>query len=245
MKQLFTLSALLITTFLLTACGNNDAQQAQAPTPEPVEATSPAQTTEPDDADEVEETNEAYETDEATSDAAYTVGIIEGDRFASEWLNLRFEAPEAFIMATQEEMLGMMELGLEVMEIDQRFANWADMVVVHEMMAMLPTGAAQVSIVTERLVLSGITTEQYIEASFASVESLLGWDVEFNDDLRTIEFAGLEWYTYTATINAFGMDWSYQYIIRRFDDRMALITIYAMAGQEAYIDTLFEGFSAY
>lgn len=231
MKQLLALTALLGTALLTTACGGSDTAPAQAAAP--TEATAPAQVTEPGLADE------------AADAGIYTVGVIEGNHFVSPWLNLRFESPEGFIMATQEEMLELMAVGLELSDIDPATANWLDMALVNEMMAMLPTGSAQVSLVTERLMLSGMTMEQYIEAAFAGVESLLGWGVEFHDDLRTIEFAGLEWYTYTATIDAFGMDWSYQYLARRFGDRMALITIYALAGQEAYMDALFAGFSAY
>ncbi|MCL2397223.1 MAG: hypothetical protein FWC93_04075 [Defluviitaleaceae bacterium] len=174
----------------------------------------------------------------------YVIGTIDGDNFESEWLNLRFTAPDGFIMASQEEILEMMQLGLDMMDVDSSVVAWAEMAVVSEMMAMLPTGLASVSVATERIMLSNITIEQYVEAAFQGVEAL-GWEVSPNDDLRQINFAGNQWYTYTATVEAFGIDWSYQYLVRRFDNRMALITVYAIAGEEAHIDTLINAFAAY
>jgi len=175
----------------------------------------------------------------------YVAGTIDGNNFESEWLGLRFAAPSGFIMASQEEMNDMMQLGLDMLDMDRNLIAWADIAVVFEMMAMVPTGMASAHVATERIMLSGITIEQYVEAAIGQLESTTGWQVHFNDDIRPINFAGQQWYTYTADIHALGMDWSYQYLVRRFDNRMALITIYSAAGHEDYIDALFNAFRAY
>ena len=174
----------------------------------------------------------------------YVIGTIDGNNFESEWLGLRFTAPNSFIMASQEEMLEMMQLGMDILEVDRAVGAWAEMAVVTEMMAMLPTGLANVTMATERVMLRNMTIAQYVDAKFQQMAPL-GWGIDFNDDIEPTNFAGKEWYTYTANINALGLDWSYRYFIRRFDNRMALITIYSVAGEEQYIDILLNSFSAY
>jgi len=175
----------------------------------------------------------------------YIVGNVVGDNFDSEWLNLRFTAPEGFIMVAQDEMFEMMQIGLDFMDIDRSLVTWAEMAVVPEMMAMLPDGSVSANVITERVLLGNITIDQYIEAALRQLEAVVGWGVNFNDDMGPVNFAGLEWYAYTVDIHAFGLDWRYQYLVRRFDNRMALVTIYATVDQEAYIDVLMNSFRAY
>ena len=175
----------------------------------------------------------------------YVVGTIDGNEFFSEWLNLRFTAPSGFIMATQEEMWEFTQLGMEVADIDPAIANWAEMAVAFEMMAMTLDGMVSVTVLTERVMLRAMTVEQYFEAMLQGVRDSLGWIVDFNYDMEPVNFAGLEWYTATSTVQAFGMDFTYRYFVRRFDNRMAVITIYAITGQEAQIDILVNAFRAY
>ena len=176
---------------------------------------------------------------------SYEIGTIDGDNFESEWLSLRFTAPEGFLMSSREEMMEMMAVGMEMMDVDAGTAAWADMATVSEMSAMLPTGLASATVVTERVFQAAMTVEQYVEAAIQGVETALGWDVTLTSEITPINFAGQQWYTYTANIEAFGMDWSYRYFVRRFDNRMALITIYALEGQEDYLDVLTDAFRAY
>jgi len=159
----------------------------------------------------------------------YVVGAIEGDTFESEWLGLRFTAPEGFVME----------------ETAQQYIDLAEVAVVSEMTAMLPDAIASATLVAERLLSSNINIEQYVEAAFGQLEDEIGWDVAFSDDIAEIEFAGETWYTYTADIHAFDMDFSYRYLARIFGNRMALIAIYSLAGEEDNIDLLMAAFEAY
>ena len=182
---------------------------------------------------------------EAILTGDYVVGTISGNNFESEWLGLRFTAPDGFVMASQQEIMEMMQLGLDMLDADGATVAWAEMATVSEMMAMLPDATASASLITERLLLSGITIEQYVATSFQQLEEMTGWDITFNNDITEIDFAGNTWHTYTANIHAFGVNYSYQYIIHKFGNRMAIISIYSLLGEEENIDILMNAFQSY
>ena len=175
----------------------------------------------------------------------YAVGTIDGNNFASEWLGIRFTAPSGFIMSTQEEMREFSLIGMEEMGVNSATINWADMTVAFEMMAMTEDAMSSVSVLTERILSRNMTVEEYLDISIQVFAEATGWAVNLNSEIGTIDFAGQEWHTATANVQAFGLEWTYRYLAHKFDNRMAFITIYAPVGQEDDIELLIKSFKAY
>ena len=177
----------------------------------------------------------------------YVMGIVSGNSWSSEWLGLRFTAPSNFVMATQEELVEISQIGMEMSNLDAATINWAEVAVAFEMMAMTGDAMTSVSVLTERVLLRNLTIEQYLDASIQGFVEATGWQLDFNDDLGTMDFIGMEWHTATATVSipGTGLEWTYRYIVRRFDNRMAFIQIYSLVGEENQIDLLINSFRAY
>lgn len=125
------LALALATAVLLTACGGQETAN-EAPVEEATE----------------EVVGEAEET---ASD--YTKGISSETGYESEWLGIRFTAPEGAAMLTEEELNEMMGLGQEVLSEDfsDLQLQYAEMSTVSEMMCKAAEGTPNVVMSVEKM----------------------------------------------------------------------------------------------
>jgi len=175
----------------------------------------------------------------------YKKGVLTETSFESEFIGIRFILPEGFVMATAEDIDEMMGIGAEIAGLDQKTVDYANLTTVYEMMASSPTGSPNVIVLAEKLVLRGITEDQYIKTLKEQLLSLSAMDYSFDDEITSVNIAGKEYKKLTVSANANGVDIMQNYIIRKADNRMVgFITTYTDDNTEA-LDELMSGFSAY
>ncbi len=195
--------------------------------------------------DTVEIVDEDVEDDSAEdSNSEYTRGNINDDVYESEWIGLRFEADEDMTFATEEEVLQAMGLGMEMLEIEEETSenmlDYANMASVYEMLASDIYGN-NVILMTEKLMIAGFSTAQYIDALKYQLEELTGKNFDFSE-ITTVEIGGKEFQRITFTYNVYGLDVNQEYNVMKKGDRMISI-ILTKASDDA--DRFYDGFFAY
>ena len=182
----------LASAMMLSACGGSEAvvEDAEAVVEETVEdaeaAVEDAVEEVAEDAEEaVEEVAEdaeeaveevAEDTEEVVEEVeealGYTKGTLMEDGWESEWLGLRFTAPEGMVMSTEEELAATMGLGQEVLAQDftEQQLAYAEIATVYEMMCSDAMGS-NVILMAEKLPIA-LTAEQYIEVLSEQITSV-------------------------------------------------------------------------
>ena len=175
----------------------------------------------------------------------YEKGLLTETSFESKFIGIRFTLPEGFVMATAEDIDEMMGIGAEIVGLDQKTVDYANLTTVYEMMASAPAGSPNVIVLAEKLLLRSISENQYIDALKEQLKNLSTMDYTFGEEITSVNIAGREYKKLTAYANANGVDIMQDYIIRKSDNRIVgFITTYTEDNTEA-LDKLMNGFSAY
>lgn len=99
----------------------------------------------------------------------YAKGTVEGNHFESEWLNMKADFSDQYVMATEEEIAQMQSEGSEIMmnEEGQEIMDEAqeDGTVTNEMMVVAVSGTPNCTIVVEKLPLKNMTEKQYLQST--------------------------------------------------------------------------------
>ncbi len=173
----------------------------------------------------------------------YSKGTLTENTFESEYLNLKFTAPDGYIMATEDELIPLMELGAEVLEKDKKSIDFAMANTVFEMMVSSPAGSPNLSLAVEKLALKNMTTDQYIEAIKKQLEGNDTMEVTFTPDSKTMSIAGEDYTAYSSVLSVSGMELKQDYIMRKMDDRLAYFVLTYTEDSSAEANTLMESFT--
>lgn len=114
------------------------------------------------------------EAGQETGSGEYERGIVTQDAWESEFWNLRFTPPQGLSMLGEEELNNMMGLGEEMLSqnFSEKQVEYAQMMNVYEMMSTNLTGDANVVVTTEKLLASGFSSEDYLQAMKRTVTSI-------------------------------------------------------------------------
>ena len=106
------------------------------------------------------------EAGQETGSGEYERGTVTQDAWESEFWNLRFTPPQGLSMLGEEELNSMMGLGEEMLSqnFSEKQVEYAQMMNVYEMMSSNLTGDANVVVTTEKLLASGFSSEDYLQA---------------------------------------------------------------------------------
>jgi len=177
------------------------------------------------------------------SSERYTRGTANNDRFESAFLNLRFNAPQGFVLLDDDEMEELMGMSMEYVLGEDGLADFAQSMIVYEMVATNLSSGNSAQIIVERLLSRNITMEAYIEASIEQFGTIFP-DAEFTEP-NTMEFAG-ETYTYfTVTSSMFGMEMSQKTLLRQIENRMVVVMFTIVDGNEQELEVMLNGFSSF
>lgn len=124
---------------------------------------------------EPEETQSAKaETGQEKDSDGYERGILTESAWESAFWGLCFAPPEGLSMLGEEELNSMMGLGEEFMSdnFSEKQVEYARMVNVYEMMSSNLTGNANVVVTTEKLLGSGFSADDYLEAMKKTITSV-------------------------------------------------------------------------
>ena len=157
------------------------------------------------------------------SKVAYKPGETNGDVFTSEWIGIEFTKNDDYIYATDEELLEMLDASADAYYYDQatdtEIVDYAKANSVIEMMATSLNGD-NVLLMTEKLALSNITMDQYIE-SFQTQMDGQGMTYEGRS---TKTFAGKEFVSITYSLDI-GIVLYQDYYLYKQDNRMVAIIV--------------------
>ena len=255
-KKLFML--LMAMSLVMTACGTSaeEAEEAVEETVEEVEASideaeaaledAEAALEEAEEAEaEAEESGETAEAEESADETeGFAKGIMTADGWESEWLGMRYAAPEGTAMASEEELNSMMGLGQEMLSEDfnELQLQYAELNTVYEMMCASEDQVTNVMVTIEKLPMS-MDIDTYIssfEKTLSQVTAMT-YTVVGKDEIITIGDRDFTRVECVADYN--GVEIYQDYCLTIVDDRAVSVTVTYI--DETAAENILSGFSAY
>lgn len=247
-KNIFVLLIACVMATLMVGCNNNSSKNTKDEEGVVSNNSSKIVENEKDDVSENSSKIDIDEKDVVSKDSSqntdYTKGVMTETGFESEYLNLKFTLPEGFVMATEEEINSMMDIGADAMGLDGTSVDYTKLSTVYEMMAVGSTGVPNVSLAVEKLALSNMTVDQYLDALKSQLSNLSNVNYEFRD-ITSVEIAGQEYKKLDMKVELNGGTMLQSYILRKDNDRMVAFVTTNLEGNEEELNALMAAFSEY
>lgn len=171
----------------------------------------------------------------------YERGTIKENRYESKYLNINFCLPEGFVLASEQDMLEIMNIDTETTDINDLKNEIAKLKTVYEMMSAAPMGFPSVSLIVEKLESNKITTEQYVEALKQTLLSVETFDYIIGNQITSIKIAGKNYKQFSASVPNLRV--IQKYIFRKQGSRMISFVVTYTPFTEEETETLMNGFS--
>lgn len=183
----------------------------------------------------------------------YSKGTLTDSGFESEWMEIRFNAPEGYVVATQEELDDFISMGQDYVEAayeenGKKVINYTELTTVYELMTYLPdpdnfgAGDPNLSLAAEKTVLS---TDKYMEALKSQMETLFsGVPITWGDAVSE-KVGGLDCDKYTATMDYGVAKMVQSYYITKKGNRVIYFIVSYTPGHEEDVDKLMNAFEPY
>lgn len=205
--------ALLVAT-ILSSCGSDESTTDQTEDNVAVEATiEPTEEANTADSEATSDTEVADEepateepvTEEPTTeetDVQFSIGKWNENTFENEWLNMKFEVPADWIIATDEEIAALMGVGAEIVSESQdmdseAYASIAELTTSYGFMASSSTGMPSAQLMYENLLLtlgaSDMTEEEYAQILIDNLTQVEDYGYEVLNQ-GTIDLGGKPFY---------------------------------------------------
>lgn len=243
----------LAAAVMLTACGGKEKSDSTAETTTTTEAEATPEAAAEDTGAETGDTE--TETEDAAADAEdtaaaegeYVKGTSTETGFESEWLGLRYTAPEGMVMSTEEELNEVMGMGQEMLSEDfsELQLEYAKMSSVYEMMSKNEAGTTNIIVTVEKLPSSNFSVEDYAEAIKTNLKAVTTITYTISDDLETVSVGGSDFTKITAQADYSGVNMHQDYYVRVIGDRavsMALTYVDETASEAEAIINAFEAY---
>lgn len=183
----------------------------------------------------------------------YVRGTAEGGSFASEWLGIRFSAPEGYVMLSEAELDAMLSSGIELYsekygETGGALSDGAEPEAVYELMAYLPDGSGAASgnpniiLAVEQ---SFVEPEAYAEELESQIDTIYsGASVTWEDE-GSVTIGSLDYSQYAMEAD-YGILALYQrYYLAKKGDRLISFTLSCTQDKAEDADALMGAFMAY
>lgn len=157
----------------------------------------------------------------------YTPGTFTDGVYTSEWMGIKYTTTDDMTVTSTDDMKALA-------------GGEDDSSMTYELMVVGADGVSNLMIMTEKLAISGMTEEQYIDISKKDLDTA-GMNVTFSD-VETATYAGKDFKQFNVTMAAEGISVYQKYLIVKKDSRIVGIIVTAM--NEADIETLLSGLSA-
>ncbi len=222
---------MLAATLLMTACGNNDAKQGNADPQNSVEQSEDASNEESSDAPEAEK--------------EYSVGVFTDTGYDSEYMGFRFTTPEGCTLMTQEQLLQLAGITMDVLSDDfnDAMVEQAKSAMIYELFAGYETTTTNVNIILQPMDTSSLKMDDVIEASVQQLESMTAMDCVVSDERSTVTIAGQEYSKLLVDTTANGVALKQEAYIALLPGKMVNMTITYSEGNEAERDALLSAFT--
>lgn len=219
-RKLALLAAVLMVLALFAGCGKPQEQSSA-----------------PEESSTTEQSSSVVEPEKKE----YTAGVRTEKEYTSEWLGLKYTLSDSMVMATDEEILQYMEAGNEMLYDEAGEVDYENLGVVYEMAAVDATTSENLSIVVEKLALSGMSEAQYMEAVKQTLAQVDNAEVTLGEE-STCMVAGLEFRRIDYSMDLGGQTLMQTMLFRKMDDRMVGMTFTYL--EEASLEAMLSGFSA-
>ena len=159
------------------------------------------------------------------AEGEFVPGVRTDTQYISETLGIRIDLTEDYVMATDDEIRQMMQIGAGVLldeDNAKNLLNITDISLYYDMMAVNPLDGSTVLVMAEKPILSGMTQKQYMDANIAQLKNTLGIsDIEQDQ----IEICGIQYDGLAYPITAAGYEIEYVTFISKVGDRFVSITL--------------------
>ena len=231
-KRVVALFAMICIAMVFTACTDGNTPERQSPSTDNQTASSSTPTPSPSPEPTPEPEPEA---------TGFRRGIWQDNVWTSEYLGINLVLDEGWIYATDEEIAGVLGVGLDFMavqgvEIDIDILE--AMGSMHDLMASNPETGANIQVVIERLVFphNRMTVEQYMEAAAEGLQ-MVGMEVNF-DFPGTTRIGNYDWHSYGSVMDMLGTEIFGRYFVNLQDGIARIIMFVYHEGSETVEDML-------
>ena len=176
-------------------------------------------------------------------DEVFVQGVRTDSSYTNEIIGIRIDLTDDYVMATEEEILQMMQLGAEaILDPDQskNLIDISNITMLYEMMATNPSTGATIMVGAEKPLLSGMNQEQYVGANVKQIKDYLKID-EVEQD--SVEMCGKNWDMIGYQMDFSGIPLNYILLITKAGDRFAMLNFTAL--DEESLDELISLVSCY
>lgn len=156
-------------------------------------------------------------------DDVFVQGVRTDSTYSNETIGIQIDLTDDYVMATDEEILQMMQLGADVIldpEQSKSLIDISNITMLYEMMATNPSTGATVLVGAEKPLLSGMSQEQYVDANVRQIKEYLNVDEVTQD---SVEMCGKEWDIVAYEMDFSGITLNYYLLITKAGDRFAMI----------------------
>jgi len=175
---------------------------------------------------------------------AYQKGILTSTTYESEFLNLKFTAPEGVKLATEEEMKSTINQSTQLLKSESLNVDAAVDNSVIEMYAYYGDRNPNVILMTEKLQ-SRMTAEKYIETLKQQLAGIKTIQYEVTTGKGSATIAGQEYATLSATATYASISMTQEYYIRIQDGRVVSFIITFTSDTTDKKDALLSAFTEY
>lgn len=158
---------------------------------------------------------------------SYERGILSENSWESAFWELRFAPPKGLSMLGEEELNSMMGLGENMLadNFSEQQVEYAKMMNVYEMMSSNLTGSANVVVTTEKLLGSGFSAEDYLEAMKQTITSISTISYTILEEGQTIQIGDETYGVMKAMGEGNGMVLYQDYYVRVKGNRALAIAV--------------------
>lgn len=247
-KQLFVLA--LAAAVLFTACGQRadtikaDYNQEMVKESEQLETEQKEKFPEAESS-EIPGALEA-EIPDREIDSDFSKGIVSESGWESQWLGMRFVAPEGTRMASEEALAELMGISEELLEEDLSEAQmkYAELTSVREMMCYDESTKTNMIVSVDRLPFK-MSEEAYAEQLAPALSAVSAMKYEKAGEDEQVEIAGIPYLRSRYQVEAMGQSVHTDYYIRMIDSRVVYVIVtYGKDGEEL-ASSMVSGFAAY
>lgn len=181
-----------------------------------------------------------------SSGKTYSKGILTETTYESEYLNLKFTAPESYIMATESDMDNIMNSSMDVVyeDADESVIDYIKTTTVYEMMVSSANGTPSLSLMTEKLAFSNMTVDQYIDSLNSQMESITTSTFSVIGEGETKDIAGETYTIVSYKTEIQGIEVFQDYLVRKIDNIMVGIVVTYTSDTEVEAENLIDQFQA-
>lgn len=167
----------------------------------------------------------------------FSMGEWNNNVYTNDFLGLKFNLPEGWTYSSDEEIAEMMNLGIELLNDDQKAAaELSKLTSVYYIAANNPNTGDSVAVMSEKPSMD-VTTEFYINQLKSQLSTVESVSYEIGEIAKE-QVADREYDTITATTNVSGIKIAQKYYVYKMDEYFVAIIATSVTGEDGIKDII-------